>query len=83
MNQVRATYAHGAALHGRDHEGALDPQILSAFALQPLGASRGAAPHLGDALRRTVAMVLAGGRGERLSLLTRDRAKPALPFGGG
>ena len=27
------------------------------------------------------AMVLAGGRGERLSPLTRDRAKPAVPFG--
>lgn len=35
-----------------------------------------------DALRRTVAMVLAGGQGERLSPLTRDRAKPAVPFGG-
>ena len=27
-------------------------------------------------------MVLAGGRGERLYPLTRDRAKPAVPFGG-
>ncbi len=33
-------------------------------------------------LRRTVAMVLAGGQGERLYPLTRDRAKPAVPFGG-
>lgn len=32
--------------------------------------------------RETVVMVLAGGRGERLSPLTRDRAKPAVPFGG-
>jgi glucose-1-phosphate adenylyltransferase len=39
-------------------------------------------PTLPDALRRTVAMVLAGGQGERLSPLTRDRAKPAVPFGG-
>lgn len=30
-----------------------------------------------------VAVVLAGGRGSRLDPLTRDRAKPAVPFGGG
>jgi len=29
-----------------------------------------------------LAMVLAGGRGERLHPLTKDRAKPAVPFGG-
>jgi glucose-1-phosphate adenylyltransferase len=29
-----------------------------------------------------LAFVLAGGRGERLDPLTRDRAKPAVPFGG-
>lgn len=29
-----------------------------------------------------LAMVMAGGRGERLYPLTRDRAKPAVPFGG-
>jgi glucose-1-phosphate adenylyltransferase len=29
-----------------------------------------------------LAVVLAGGRGERLEPLTRDRAKPAVPFGG-
>lgn len=28
-------------------------------------------------------MILAGGRGERLMPLTQDRAKPAVPFGGG
>ncbi|MGH7431742.1 MAG: sugar phosphate nucleotidyltransferase, partial [Candidatus Methylomirabilales bacterium] len=27
-------------------------------------------------------MVLAGGRGERIYPLTKDRAKPAVPFGG-
>jgi glucose-1-phosphate adenylyltransferase len=32
--------------------------------------------------RRVLAMVLAGGRGTRLYPLTRDRAKPAVPFGG-
>jgi glucose-1-phosphate adenylyltransferase len=30
----------------------------------------------------TLAMVLAGGQGERLHPLTRDRSKPAVPFGG-
>ncbi|HUG41167.1 MAG TPA: glucose-1-phosphate adenylyltransferase [Longimicrobiales bacterium] len=30
-----------------------------------------------------LAMVLAGGEGKRLQPLTRDRAKPAVPFGGG
>jgi len=30
----------------------------------------------------TVVMLLAGGRGQRLDPLTRDRAKPAVPFGG-
>ncbi|HEY3444735.1 MAG TPA: glucose-1-phosphate adenylyltransferase [Myxococcales bacterium] len=33
-------------------------------------------------MARLLAMVLAGGRGERLDPLTRDRAKPAVPFGG-
>jgi glucose-1-phosphate adenylyltransferase len=32
--------------------------------------------------RRTLVMLLAGGQGERLYPLTRDRAKPAVPFGG-
>jgi len=31
---------------------------------------------------KIIAMVLAGGQGERLHPLTRDRAKPAVPFGG-
>jgi glucose-1-phosphate adenylyltransferase len=33
-------------------------------------------------MKNTLAVVLAGGRGERLEPLTRDRAKPAVPFGG-
>ena len=33
-------------------------------------------------LKKAIAMVLSGGQGERLSPLTRDRAKPAVPFGG-
>jgi glucose-1-phosphate adenylyltransferase len=33
-------------------------------------------------MKDTLAVILAGGRGERLEPLTRDRAKPAVPFGG-
>jgi glucose-1-phosphate adenylyltransferase len=33
-------------------------------------------------MRRTVAFILAGGAGKRLGLLTRYRAKPAVPFAG-
>ena len=33
-------------------------------------------------MKNMVAMILAGGRGERLYPLTRDRAKPSVPFGG-
>ena len=33
-------------------------------------------------MKDTLAFVMAGGRGERLRPLTRDRAKPAVPFGG-
>ena len=33
-------------------------------------------------LRETLTLILAGGQGERLFPLTRDRAKPAVPFGG-
>ena len=33
-------------------------------------------------LQNTVVMLLAGGQGERLYPLTRDRAKPGVPFGG-
>src|SRR5437588_11440812 len=36
----------------------------------------------GVVLRDVLAVVLAGGRGTRLEPLTRDRAKPAVPFGG-
>jgi len=38
---------------------------------------------MGDTLRDSVvAVILAGGKGVRLDPLTRDRAKPAVPFGG-
>lgn len=33
-------------------------------------------------LRSTLAMILAGGVGSRLNVLVRERAKPAVPFGG-
>jgi glucose-1-phosphate adenylyltransferase len=33
-------------------------------------------------LRETLTLILAGGQGERLYPLTRDRAKPAVPFAG-
>ncbi|HOX37198.1 MAG TPA: glucose-1-phosphate adenylyltransferase [Candidatus Brocadiia bacterium] len=35
-----------------------------------------------ELLKETLVMVLAGGQGERLHPLTKDRAKPAVPFGG-
>jgi glucose-1-phosphate adenylyltransferase len=37
---------------------------------------------IGRALRSTLAVVLAGGRGSRLGELTEFRSKPAVPFGG-
>lgn len=35
-----------------------------------------------DTLSQTLTVILAGGRGDRLYPLTRERAKPAVPFGG-
>ena len=36
-----------------------------------------------EKMKNVMAVVLAGGKGSRLEPLTRDRAKPAVPFGGG
>ena len=33
-------------------------------------------------MKRTMAVILAGGEGERLSILSQVRAKPGVPFGG-
>jgi glucose-1-phosphate adenylyltransferase len=33
-------------------------------------------------MKQTIAMILAGGQGNRLSILSEERAKPAVPFGG-
>ncbi|MFH1584179.1 MAG: sugar phosphate nucleotidyltransferase, partial [Actinomycetota bacterium] len=33
-------------------------------------------------MRKTLAFIMAGGKGERLYPLTKDRAKPSVPFGG-
>ncbi len=33
-------------------------------------------------MKKTLAMIMAGGKGERLMPLTKDRSKPAIPFGG-
>ena len=38
--------------------------------------------YLSRLTRGTLAVIMAGGRGERLKQLTEDRCKPAAPFGG-
>jgi glucose-1-phosphate adenylyltransferase len=42
----------------------------------------GARARRSDAVKEVLTMILAGGKGTRLEPLTRDRAKPAVPFGG-
>jgi glucose-1-phosphate adenylyltransferase len=50
------------------------------MAIEPTTPAQGMQPH--QLVRRTVALVLAGGRGSRLKALTDKRAKPAVYFGG-
>jgi glucose-1-phosphate adenylyltransferase len=57
----------------------IDPRIHPGDSPHKSGKSLPAVAHL---TRQTLAMVLAGGRGERLGALTALRAKPAVPFGG-
>lgn len=38
--------------------------------------------NMSEILKNTLTMILAGGQGERLHPLTRNQAKPAVPFGG-
>lgn len=45
-------------------------------------ADGGASIRRGASLRNVLTIILAGGEGKRLHPLTRDRAKPAIPFGG-
>ncbi len=40
------------------------------------------AERMGCAMSKVLAVILAGGQGERLSLLSQKRAKPAVPFAG-
>jgi glucose-1-phosphate adenylyltransferase len=42
----------------------------------------GGAMKIAQILKETLTLILAGGQGERLYPLTKDRAKPAVPFGG-
>ena len=46
---------------------------------QRIGAPR---RYLSRLTRGTLAVIMSGGRGERLKQLTEDRCKPAAPFGG-
>src|SRR5262245_3539751 len=49
---------------------------------EPAGWPAATAMATQEQLKGTIAMILAGGQGDRLQPLTRDRSKPAVPFGG-
>ena len=80
MNVVRSRQTPPAPLRWADASNGAVERPLGGFG-EPMR-QRSAGRELTQALRRTVAMVLAGGQGERLSPLTLHRAKPAVPFGG-
>jgi glucose-1-phosphate adenylyltransferase len=69
-------FAHG--IRRRDAGQHPPPTRRSRTAAREEGATR----HISQLTRQTLAIVLAGGRGERLRALTDWRAKPAVPFGG-
>ena len=49
---------------------------------QLLGYQSGHPHHSGNLMKRVLALILAGGQGDRLSILSEERAKPAVIFGG-
>ncbi len=55
---------------------------LSCYLCEDLDANNANSNTDVDQMKNVVAVVLAGGKGSRLEPLTRDRAKPAVPFGG-
>jgi glucose-1-phosphate adenylyltransferase len=61
----------------RAHNGEKIRASIGRFPSRDVGSSGGLPVY-----RDVLAIVLAGGRGTRLEPLTRDRAKPAVPFGG-
>src|SRR6202046_4413122 len=56
------------------------PALVLLECISPAGHS--GANTMPPLMRDALAVLLAGGQGERLWPLTRDRAKPAVPFGG-
>jgi glucose-1-phosphate adenylyltransferase len=50
--------------------------------MSPTTASSGSGRYVSRLTSGTLAIIMAGGRGERLKQLTKGRAKPATPFGG-
>src|SRR6478609_12016646 len=56
--------------------------VLDRIASSKTAARATEARHTAAAVRNTVAIVLAGGRGSRLKQLTDWRAKPSVAFGG-
>src|SRR6201996_1174684 len=65
---------------GREKAGAADPSMWQARPMRH--AARNTGRYVSRLTSGTLAMVMAGGRGERLKALTLHRCKPATPFGG-